>query len=420
MKLLINICAHDGIISHYTGVGTMVIRYIEQIQSYCKHNKIKYELNLFTPQYNPNSFGFSQTLSIQHSKNKKISIHQISNGSNGDVNFGSIQHWKKLSKNTAKSINDINFNDFDEIITICNDTPYAGIMALLKRSKNHKVVWIPHSSIKIHKVDSAILDSEKFYDERLNWEQDAINYINKNENNYLGSIGEYFKNHLINEYGLLKEKSINIINGEQLGASRHLKNDSSCKKYFKRIKNVPELIISFGRAEEYKNLEATMELGYAMGVQSLVIAQSYYPQQSILKEYKEKANQTGCMLLIDPPFNLPKYIIKNFKHKLIVLIPSKQEIFGLIVNEVRKFNKKNVLVAANNIGGLKEQIEDGVDGVLLNLNDIDGSKIKLSKFLDEDKIKTLNFNSQQTLHDKYNFKNNFDDFMRDLLFGGDM
>lgn len=31
MKLLINFCAHDGIISHYAGVGTIVRRYIESI-----------------------------------------------------------------------------------------------------------------------------------------------------------------------------------------------------------------------------------------------------------------------------------------------------------------------------------------------------------------------------------------------------
>ena len=31
MKLLINLCAHDGIISHYAGVGTIVRRYIEAI-----------------------------------------------------------------------------------------------------------------------------------------------------------------------------------------------------------------------------------------------------------------------------------------------------------------------------------------------------------------------------------------------------
>ena len=32
MKLLVNLCAHDGIISHYEGVGTIVRRYVEVIR----------------------------------------------------------------------------------------------------------------------------------------------------------------------------------------------------------------------------------------------------------------------------------------------------------------------------------------------------------------------------------------------------
>ena len=32
MKLLVNLCAHDGIISHYAGVGTIVRRYVEVIR----------------------------------------------------------------------------------------------------------------------------------------------------------------------------------------------------------------------------------------------------------------------------------------------------------------------------------------------------------------------------------------------------
>lgn len=48
MKLLINFCAHDGIISHYAGVGTIVRRYIESINYLLKEKNIEYYVNLFT------------------------------------------------------------------------------------------------------------------------------------------------------------------------------------------------------------------------------------------------------------------------------------------------------------------------------------------------------------------------------------
>ena len=42
MKLLINLCAHDGIVSHYAGVGTIVKRYIEVFDIILKEKNIDY------------------------------------------------------------------------------------------------------------------------------------------------------------------------------------------------------------------------------------------------------------------------------------------------------------------------------------------------------------------------------------------
>lgn len=80
MKLLINLCAHDGIISHYTGVGTIVDRYIQTFNYILsKEIDIEYQLNLITPEYNKNSFGYSNIYEKRHSqiKNSKIQVKYI-------------------------------------------------------------------------------------------------------------------------------------------------------------------------------------------------------------------------------------------------------------------------------------------------------------------------------------------------------
>ena len=46
MKLLVNLCAHDGIISHYAGVGTIVRRYVEVIRKILSEKNINYHLNV--------------------------------------------------------------------------------------------------------------------------------------------------------------------------------------------------------------------------------------------------------------------------------------------------------------------------------------------------------------------------------------
>lgn len=96
---------------------------------------------------------------------------------------------------------------------------------------------------------------------------------------------------------------------------------------------------------------------------------------------------------------------------MILLIPSKKEIFGLIVNQVRKLNKDNILIVANDIGGLHEQIEDGNDGVLVNLENLEESARKISKYFNIENIREFNQKSQIKLKNTYNFEKICDIFL---------
>lgn len=418
MKLLINICAHDGIVSHYTGVGTIVKRYIEAFSNVLAKTKIEYTMNLFTPEYLKTSFGYSETTEKVHTAMEKTKILMISNGTDGKVNYGTAREWKELSQNTAQLINSlIDETDYDFIITIANDTPYAGLIELLNDNENHKKVWIPHSTVKIHRVDSAIEGSEKMFGERLKWEEDAIGFINKNTNSFLGSTGNYIHEHLVSEYSLNPQKAIFVINGEIMSRETVYEETEEMALLFNEIKDYDSMLFSFARAEEYKNLEATMHLGKKLGIKPVVIAQSYFPGQPIIKQYETTARNTGTKLFVDVPFHFPQYILKHYDKPLVMLIPSKKEIVGLIVNETRKLNKANVLVVANDIGGLHEQIADGRDGVLVDLEDISGAADKISKYLDKDKIRDMNTLSQARLKEMYDFEKICTVFLRTLLGG---
>ena len=87
-----------------------------------------------------------------------------------------------------------------------------------------------------------------------------------------------------------------------------------------------------------------------------------------------------------------------------MLIPSKKEIFGLIINQVRRLNKNNILIVANDIGGLHEQINDCNNGILVNLDNKDESANKIQKYFNKDYLKIFNEKSQQKLNDFYNFE----------------
>lgn len=414
MKLLINLCGHDGIISHYNGVGTMCMRYIKTFTKVLSDLNIDYDLNLFTPCYNKDSFGYNDIVEKQHKKLNNTKIYKVSNGSNGTINYGTIHNWKELCKNTANIINSLKLNNYDKVITIYNDTPFACLANYLNIKDNHITVSILHSTIKIHEVDSAIENSEIFYNERLNWENEAINFINNSKNSYMGVIGEFITEHLIKEYNLNPKKILKLYNGELLEIEKY-NYSKECKKLFLKIKDLDSIILSFGRAEKYKNLSATFKIGKALNIKPVVIAQLYYKEQPIMLEYKKDAEKYGGILYINPPFDFAKYLLNNFKKNIICLLPSKKEIQGLIINEIRKLNKKNILIVANNINGLKEQIEDGYDGIIVDVDNIEESSKKIKKYDDEEKIKELNENSQKTLNLKFNFYKNVKNFILEIL-----
>ena len=100
-----------------------------------------------------------------------------------------------------------------------------------------------------------------------------------------------------------------------------------------------------------------------------------------------------------------------------MLIPSEREIFGLVINEMRRFNKNNVLIVANDRGGLHEQIKDGIDGVLVDLDNIKESANKIKKYFINETIQEFNKNSQKILKEKYDLKKNFNKLI-DKIIGG--
>lgn len=415
MKLLINFCAHDGIISHYAGVGTIVKRYIEVINYSLKTKNIDYHINMFTLEFNRNSMGYNENIWNKHNNLPNSTIYVCSNNTHGETSFGNIYNWKVASSNVAKIINSIDFNNYNYVITIANDTPFAGVLELIKETENSIKIWIPHSTGKIYDEDMSLSEERQTKNERIKWEQNVINYINNHENNYLISTGIYIKNHIINDYSLKPNKNINIINGELLYRDNIYEENNRMKEILSELEKYDSIIMSLGRAEKYKNLEKTMLLGKTLGIKPVVITQQYFQNQPIVSEYKKLAKATNTNLYVDEPFSLPQYIVKNFSKKMIMLIPSEREIFGLVINEMRRFNKNNVLIVANDRGGLHEQINDGLDGVLVDLDNIEASATKISKYFNLENMKKLNSEGQKRLLTDYDLVKNFDAFFRKVL-----
>ena len=412
MRLLINICAQDGIISHNSGVGTMVSRYVDSFIKICKDNKISYQMNLITPEYNEGGFGYSEYRKDSNENMDNISIYSVSNGTEGKKFFGKKENWEILCRNAGKIINSIDFNSYDYVITLANDTPFAKLLKIANKPDNHYLIWIPHSTTKIHCSDFTKDD----YD-RIDWENDIVSYINKTKNVYMGIIGEFVKNHLIEEYGLDKDKCLDIYNGEILSKETEYDLSEEAKEVFEKMNLDSEIVLAFGRPEKYKNLDSVMKLGKLLKKQTIVITQEYFPGMPYVDYLKELAKETNSLLYVNAPFNLPQYIINNYQGKIILIVPSLREVAGLVVNEIRKMNKENVLLIANSINGIKEMVNDGVDGTLVDLDNLEESKKKIINCFNKEYMEKVREGAIKRLKKDFDFEKNCRVFLESLIGG---
>lgn len=411
MKLLINLCANDGIVSHYAGVGTMTMRYIDVLCDVLEKQKHQFLINLFTTIYHQDSFGFNEMIKNKNLKRKNVKVFEIDNKTNGQNSFGTVENWEELSKNTAEIINSAKKNLFDKIITIANDIPYCNLARFLELEKNHSYIYIPHSTNYIFptKDDNFAMRNEQKY------EKDALNFLNNKSQCYFGVISNFMKNHLVEQFGVKKNKLLDIFNGENFNEKVIQKFDNQTKKLFATINKHKNIVMCFGRSEEEKNLDKVMMLKNYLNIPTVVITRTYGFNIPILEKYKIISENTGSNLFIDPPFDLAKCVLKNFKRKMIVIVPSINEPMGLIVNEVRKLNKNNILVVVNNSGGLKEQVDDEKDGIVVDLNDLEQSAEKIKKHFNMSKMITLNCNAQKTLRNKYDIQKNMESFLENFI-----
>ena len=90
-----------------------------------------------------------------------------------------------------------------------------------------------------------------------------------------------------------------------------------------------------------------MLLGKKLGIKPVVITQQYFENQPIVFEYKKLAKETNSILYVDEAFSLPQYIVENYSKKMIMLIPSEREIFGLVINNPVKSGKKAIQFFSN-------------------------------------------------------------------------
>lgn len=397
-KITINLLAHDGITSQYTGVGRVVFDSLRILCEDKKMSRLIRSVNAITGKYNDNCLGFSEIIknrSIKLLNKKNGRLWEALNESRGEISYGDISNWRGVSISSAAllySLSQQHPNDLN--INLCLDTPFAQTASFFQQysedeKKKHIFVWIPHSTVKIHKIDSAIQGYKEYYNQRFEWERAAVNLANKTERVYVGYVGKFMREHLIGEYSCDPERLLDFTNGLDVNDERFSKKtgEQEIEKILDQyeIPKDKDLMLSFGRLEPYKGFDLAVRIGGQLDPKTIVtvlFAQPYSQQDPIIGEYRqlmEKYNPKG-VFISDYDFDLPHVLLKWHRTK-ILLVPSLAEPFGLIPEEARLYKNPYLRIVAMNRDGFSEQISDGKDGFLVDLTKVEESSEKIKKIL---------------------------------------
>ena len=412
-KVAVVYITHDGFTSLYTGVGTVSRDFLLSfplVASRIKKTFPKVDLELFatTLKYNDKCFGYSEEVkkktALFISKHRKIHLIELINGSSGTKSYGYIDLWKNACISAATFIYGLNvLGKYDKIIVVCVDTPFAQVANYFFAQYSHSnvmFVWLPQSTVLIHKIDSGLgkVKVKNYTQERYEWEKKVIDLAKNTKQVQIGYVGEFMKNHLIEKYNAKKMSLISLRNG--LNFKRLASNRLSQKELAQIIRKlgIPldrPLLFSFGRAESYKGLDLIIKNANVLveryGYFVFILASPYSMQDPYLKVLDKLAVRLGSNIKIiyDLDFLTPHYLMQWHNTKILALM-SRAEPYGLIPTEARFYRNPNLVLLASNIDGFKEQIENGRSGFL---TDLDSTSIRHS-FL---KLAGLSANAKKAL-----------------------
>src|SRR3989344_1823446 len=189
-KIAIVYLAHDGFTSLYTGVGTVARDFLLSFPEVNKilrgdNKNLSLELFMGTIKYNKKCFGYSEEVKkgtvFYTKKYKNIHLVELINGSGGEKSYGSIDLWKNACISAATFVYTLlTSQKFNKVIVVCVDTPFAQVANYFfdqYQDSNIDFVWLPQSTVMIHKIDSALgkkLEQNSYLKLRYTWEKGIV------------------------------------------------------------------------------------------------------------------------------------------------------------------------------------------------------------------------------------------------------
>jgi glycosyltransferase involved in cell wall biosynthesis len=379
-RIAIYLFSYDGIASWCCGVGTVVRHFIHSMPVVAEHlqqHGLEVVFYAGTPFYNPKCTWYrSDILNETHQICRSLSgdvLYQL-NGTHGDDMYVDVNQWQATSIGSANQI--INyFQKYDLNVVFVHDTPYCGVASVLfqqlsqyNNSNKPIIIWVPHSTGVIHQLTRN--------ENRYSWEKQAVVDANTYAECFVAHINDFMKNHLIQDYQASLEKLVPLVNGFPLFETL---NTSPAQAVINKygLPTDRDIIFATGRAAKYKGFEYLVEAFAAsqqnhdaeliLFLTSFATSQTQGSYEDVIRLFQE-LNVRGRVINNFIPQEDLRAIFRLPNVKAVV-VPSLAEPFGMIPLEVRHWCNDNApVIVCSQVDGLKELIDHGKDGFLVDIH----------------------------------------------------
>ncbi|WP_158612999.1 glycosyltransferase family 4 protein [Nocardiopsis sp. Huas11] len=362
-------CTFNGVANCTNGIA----RQTQTLLSAFEHrreelftNAGRFDLHVAIPAPGPYMWGYDPALLARSRARLSTSgafLHFLDPGPASE--FWSLPVWEHLSRQ-ASALAVRLAGDYDQVLLIAMDTPYAGTgghLASLRTpaSEGVRVLVALYGTALLHRTNEP---------GRLEWEKAAITSTG-DPRVRVGDVGDFFTRHLVEDYGLPPERLVPYTSSLDLSAAdlRPLPRDHAHQ--ILDSYGVPldrPIVAAFGRTDPVKGMDLLINaLGpLAHRVHLAAVVVPFHNRDPLLQRYRDQIRAAGLRATLVPRFtrDLPRALC-SVPITRTVVCPSRSETLANVPFEVACWARQGgPVVTAPRLGGFIEQIRHGTTGRL--------------------------------------------------------
>ena len=346
-------------------------------------------------------------------------VRLLPNYTDGTDNFGRLDQWRVASAAGAEYAYEV-ASRFERTVVLAHSShPFA--LAPVYIDMQRDLVGVDVTTVYI--IHSTSIQDRTFTykggkypdHERAMVEGLAVQWAKSTDSVKLGYISHYMAHHLMREHGARLDTLVPTLNGVDVNDPHFKLLPEGKRKQVLEKYGVPTdrpLLVSWGRFVPEKGfaqvLDATARSGAKLHpvIVGMVDHSPEYPAKVV-----EFAKGLGLphSIVVERDWELVAALLEWKHTRVAALMSAYDEPHGLVVNEARMHAREGgPVVVVSNRGGLPEQVTDGVDGFVADIDDLDSAAATIAKAaaLSDKEHAKMRAASMETIKNRYDFAEN--------------